>query len=73
MAKEKSTGKLVAIKVMYKDELKKNNVVNQVRREVEIHAKLRHENIIRFYSHFMDPERGEFYLSMYSTWSLTRH
>jgi len=48
-AKEK---KVVALKVLYKKQLEKENAVSQLRREVEIHSRLRHENIVRMYSYF---------------------
>jgi aurora kinase A len=47
----------LALKVCYKKVLEKENVVHQLRREVEIHTRLRHPNIIRLYGYFHDETR----------------
>ncbi|PVZ96931.1 hypothetical protein BB558_007131 [Smittium angustum] len=57
LAREKQTGFICAIKVMYKNELKENNIVKQLRREVEIQTHLRHPNILRLYGYFHDEKR----------------
>lgn len=57
LAKERSTGFLCALKVLHKSELQQGKVEKQVRREIEIHSNLRHENILRFYGHFHDSKR----------------
>ena len=54
LARTKSDLKVVALKVLYKESLEKENVVEQLRREVEIHTRLRHRNIVRMYSYFHD-------------------
>jgi len=48
---------IVAIKVLRKDQLRKNNVEHQLRREIEIQANLRHKNILRLYTWFDDEKR----------------
>ena len=57
LARTKKEMKVVALKVLYKNTLEKENVVEQLRREVEIHTRLRHQNIVRMYSYFHDKDR----------------
>mmetsp|Transcript_6849 Transcript_6849/g.12090 ORF Transcript_6849/g.12090 Transcript_6849/m.12090 type:complete len:384 (+) Transcript_6849:355-1506(+) len=57
LAKEKQSGKHVALKIMWKSDLEKENLVHQIRREIEIHSRIRHKNIVRLYSYFMDAQR----------------
>ena len=47
----------MALKVCYKKILEQEQVTQQLRREVEIHSRLRHPNIIRLYSYFHDETR----------------
>lgn len=54
LCEEKVSGYIVAIKAMYKSELQVNNAEQQLRREIEIQAKLRHPNILRLYGYFHD-------------------
>lgn len=46
-----------ALKVLWKAQLRKQNVEHQLRREIEIMANLRHPNILRLYGFFHDEER----------------
>jgi len=57
LAREKRTKFMVAIKVLWKFQLRKHNVEHQLRREIEILAHLRHKHIIRLFTHFHDKER----------------
>lgn len=57
LAREKRTKYIVALKVLYKEQLKKENVEHQLRREIEIQSHLRHRNILRLYGYFYDEKR----------------
>ena len=57
LAREKKSKYIVALKVMFKSQLVKNNVQHQLRREIEIQAHLRHANILRLYGYFYDETR----------------
>lgn len=45
---------VVALKVLFKTQLKHSQVEHQLRREVEIQSHLRHPNILRLYGYFYD-------------------
>lgn len=47
----------MALKALSKRQLIKESVINQLRREIEIHTHLRHENIMRMYGFFFDEKR----------------
>ncbi|KAI9208045.1 aurora-related kinase 1 [Polychytrium aggregatum] len=57
LAREKQSGYVVALKILYKDEITKYKVEKQLRREIEIQTNLRHENILRLYGYFYDSKR----------------
>eukprot|EP00540_Astrosyne_radiata_P017639 CAMPEP_0116831404 /NCGR_PEP_ID=MMETSP0418-20121206/5320_1 /TAXON_ID=1158023 /ORGANISM="Astrosyne radiata, Strain 13vi08-1A" /LENGTH=348 /DNA_ID=CAMNT_0004460655 /DNA_START=35 /DNA_END=1081 /DNA_ORIENTATION=+ len=57
LAREKQTKYIVAIKVLQKNQLLKNGVEHQLRREIEIQSHLRHRNILRMYGYFYDAKR----------------
>lgn len=57
LAREKSTHMVVALKVLVKDQLKAAGVAHQLRKEVEIHSRIRHENILPLYATFQDATR----------------
>lgn len=57
LAREKQTMFVVALKVLFKKQIKSLNVEHQVRREIEIQAHLRHPNILRLYGYFHDDDR----------------
>lgn len=58
LARERSSGFICALKVMYKAELENGSgVEKQVRREIEIQSNLRHPNILKLYGHFHDSKR----------------
>ncbi|KAI9470883.1 MAG: kinase-like domain-containing protein [Benjaminiella poitrasii] len=57
LAREKESGFIVALKVLYKSELAKTGIEKQLRREVEIQGHLKHPNILRLYGYFHDKTR----------------
>lgn len=57
LAREKKSKFIVALKVLFKSQLQKNGVEHQLRREIEIQAHLRHDNILRLYGYFHDETR----------------
>merc|ERR1719410_1216355 len=57
LARERKTKYIVAIKVLWKEQLRKHNVEHQLRREIEILAHLRHKHITRLFTHFHDKEK----------------
>ncbi|KAI8364323.1 kinase-like domain-containing protein [Choanephora cucurbitarum] len=57
LAREKASGFIVALKVLYKSELTKTGIEKQLRREIEIQGQLRHPNIVRLYGYFHDETR----------------
>lgn len=57
LAREKSSGYIVALKVLYKAEMKNSNIEKQLRREIEIQSHLRHPNVLRLYGYFYDTKR----------------
>ena len=57
LAREKKSSYVVALKVLFKQELIENHVEKQLRREIEIQSHLRHPNILRLYGYFYDAKR----------------
>jgi len=57
LAREKKEKFIVAIKVLFKSQLEKANCEQQLRREIEIQAHLRHPNILSLYQWFHDETR----------------
>ncbi|KAG9231103.1 threonine protein kinase [Amylocarpus encephaloides] len=57
LARERKTGFVCALKVLYKSEIRKGGVEEQVRREIEIQSHLRHPNILHLLGHFHDSKR----------------
>lgn len=57
LAREKDTKFVVALKVLFKKQIQRDNVEHQVRREIEIQSHLRHPNILRLYGFFHDSAR----------------
>jgi aurora kinase, other len=47
----------VALKVLSKKQIEKCDVLAQVRREIEIHSHINHENILRMYGFFFDEKK----------------
>lgn len=48
---------MIALKVIFKEQLEKYNILHQLRREMEIQISLKHPNILRLYGWFYDDER----------------
>lgn len=57
LAREKKSKYIVALKVLFKNQLQKAQVEHQLRREIEIQSHLRHPNILRMYGYFYDSQR----------------
>ena len=57
LARERSSGYVVALKVLFKGQLRSAKVEHQLRREVEIQSHLRHRNVLRLFGYFHDAER----------------
>ncbi|XP_062195137.1 serine/threonine-protein kinase Aurora-2-like isoform X3 [Phragmites australis] len=57
LAREKRSNQIVALKVLFKSQLRQSQVEHQLRREVEIQSHLRHPNILRLYGYFYDQTR----------------
>lgn len=57
VAREIRTGWLVALKVLAKEEITKNNVERQILREIEIQSHLKHPNILELFEWFHDDHR----------------
>ncbi|RHZ09418.1 hypothetical protein DYB37_011965, partial [Aphanomyces astaci] len=58
LAREKASKRILAIKTLEKEQLRVGGVVQQLRREVEIHSRIRHKNILPLYATFQDDSRG---------------
>ena len=54
---EKRSKYIVALKVLFKNQLQQSHVEHQLRREIEIQSHLRHPNILRLYGYFYDHNR----------------
>ena len=57
LAREKASGYVIALKILFKNELHEAQVESQLRREIEIQSHLRHPNILRLYGYFYDSKR----------------
>ena len=57
LSKEKRTGYVIALKMLFKSELVTHGMEKQLRREIEIQSHLRHKNILRLYGYFYDAKR----------------
>ena len=54
--RHKITNQIYAIKVINKEYIIKENMLEQIKKEIEIMYKVNHPNIIKLYSHFEDDE-----------------
>ena len=54
--RHKITNEIYAIKVINKEYIIKQNMIEQIKKEIEIMYKLNHPHIIKLYSHFEDDE-----------------
>ncbi|KAG6513818.1 hypothetical protein ZIOFF_024155 [Zingiber officinale] len=57
LPREKKSNHIVAVKVLFKSQLKQSQVEHQLQREVEIQSHLQHPNILRLYRYFYDQTR----------------
>jgi len=57
LARTKKEKRVVALKVLFKEEIEKSELMHQLKREIEIHHRLRHKNVVRLYSYFHDRDR----------------
>lgn len=56
LAREKKSNYIVAIKLVRKKNIQNLQHIRQIRREIEIHERIKHENILRMYGYFHDAE-----------------
>ena len=73
LAREKRTRYIVALKVLDKEQLKKEGVEHQIRREIEIQSHLRHKNILRLYGYFYDRQKVYLILEYAAGGELYKH
>lgn len=73
LARQREHGFICALKVMYKNEVRKARIETQVRREIEIQSNLRHPNILKLYGHFHDSKRIFLILEFAGQGELYRH
>ncbi|KAH7860076.1 hypothetical protein Vadar_008891 [Vaccinium darrowii] len=57
LAREIKSKFIVALKVIFKEQIEKYKLHHQLRREMEIQTGLRHPNVLRLYGWFQDDER----------------
>ncbi|KAL6569413.1 Serine/threonine-protein kinase Aurora-3 [Orobanche minor] len=57
LAREIKSKYIVALKVIFKEQIEKYRLHHQLRREMEIQTSLRHPNVLRLYGWFHDAER----------------
>lgn len=57
LVREKKNQFICALKTIFKSQLVQNNLERQLRRELEIHSHLEHENILKFFGFFWDDRR----------------
>ncbi|XP_054722405.1 aurora kinase C-like [Uloborus diversus] len=57
LAREKRSKFTVALKVLFKSQLKNHGVEHQLRREIEIQSHLKHPNVLRLFAYFYDDAR----------------
>ncbi|CEM01868.1 unnamed protein product [Vitrella brassicaformis CCMP3155] len=57
LARHRPTGQMVALKVMHRSMVLGESFVHQIRREVEIQARLRHPHVLRLHGFFRDQQR----------------
>lgn len=73
LARERATKFIVAMKVMFKSEIRQGRVERQVLREIEIQSRLKHPNILRLYTWFHDERRIYLSLEICSQGELYKH
>ncbi|XP_053666312.1 aurora kinase B [Anopheles marshallii] len=73
IARERETGFMVALKMMFKSQLTKWNVEKQLLREIEIQSRLKHPHILRLYTWFHDDRRIYLALELAAQGELYKH
>ncbi|XP_037960928.1 aurora kinase B-like [Teleopsis dalmanni] len=73
IARERVSKYLVAMKVLFKNELRQGHVEKQVLREIEIQSHLKHPNILRLLTWFDDDKRIYLALELASEGELYKH
>ncbi|ALC38687.1 ial [Drosophila busckii] len=73
LARERHSHYMVAMKVLFKNELRQGNVQRQVLREIEIQSRLKHPNILRLLTWFHDESRIYLALEIASEGELYKH
>jgi len=73
LVRERKSGYIVALKVLFKKELQKCEVEHQLRREIEIQTNLRHPNILRMYGYFFDEDKVYLILEYSAQGELYKH
>lgn len=57
LAREKQSKFIVALKVLYKKQIRNNDVSKQLRREIEIQTHMKHNNVCRMFGYFWDEKK----------------
>ncbi|XP_024019045.1 serine/threonine-protein kinase Aurora-3 isoform X3 [Morus notabilis] len=57
LAREAKSKYVVALKIIFKEQIEKHGMHHQLKREMEIQTNLRHQNVLRLYGWFHDEER----------------
>jgi serine/threonine protein kinase len=57
--REKASRRVLVLKVIDKAAILDEGVRPQLQREVEVHTRLVHANVVRMYAYFHDADRGE--------------
>ena len=57
LVKHRASGYICALKVLQKDEIRREKAETHVRREIEVHSNLRHPGILAFHGWFHDSRR----------------
>lgn len=73
LAREKQSKFVVALKVLFKNQILQADIEYQVRREVEIQSHLRHPNILRMFGYFHDDKRVYLILEYAKKGALYKH
>lgn len=73
LCREVKTKFIVAMKVMFKSELRKGRVEKQLLREIEIQSRLKHPHILRLYTWFHDSHKIYLALEVASQGELYKH
>jgi aurora kinase len=73
LARERGSGYVCALKVLYKKEMQQAKTERQVRRGIEIQSNLRHPNILKLLSHFHGSKRVFLVLDFASKGDLSTH